>query len=149
VLGFPPAKSEFLFQRTLAGRVHGVVQSYSDGRPALVFCTARKDTVTTAAAVAESAAKGASAGLVRSADQQRRLVAAAVTLQDRKLCELVKSGVGFHHAGLSLQDRKQVELLFMESCLPVLCTTTTLALGVNLPARLVVIKSIHCWRGAG
>jgi hypothetical protein len=38
-------------------------------------------------------------------------------------------------------DRAAIEALFREGCLPVLCTTSTLAMGVNLPAHLVVVKS--------
>ncbi len=50
-------------------------------------------------------------------------------------------GIGFHHAGLSASDRVKVEQLFMENKIAVLCATSTLAVGVNLPARLVIIKS--------
>ena len=49
-------------------------------------------------------------------------------------------GVGFHHAGMDAQDRALIEDLFRSGRLPVLVSTTTLALGVNLPAHLVVVK---------
>jgi hypothetical protein len=41
----------------------------------------------------------------------------------------------------------KVERLFAEGLLLVLCTTTTLAMGVNLPAHLVVIKSTKIYEG--
>ena len=50
-------------------------------------------------------------------------------------------GIGFHHAGLDPGDRQVVERLFLEGMLPVLVSTTTLAMGVNLPAHLVIVKS--------
>ena len=49
--------------------------------------------------------------------------------------------VGFHNGGLALADRNLVEGVFLSGDLQVLCTTNTLAHGVNLPAHLVVIKS--------
>lgn len=58
-------------------------------------------------------------------------------------------GIAFHNAGLSLQDRTLVERLFLDNKIRILCTTSTLAMGINLPARLVVIKSTQCYRGAG
>ena len=45
-----------------------------------------------------------------------------------------------HHAGLVDSDRKIVEHLFVERKIQVLVTTSTLAWGVNFPARLVIIK---------
>eukprot|EP00850_Spirogloea_muscicola_P003151 SM000012S25413 [mRNA] locus=s12:910080:915978:- [translate_table: standard] len=49
--------------------------------------------------------------------------------------------VGFHNGGMDHRDRHLVEGLFRNADLQVLCTTNTLAHGVNLPAHLVVIKS--------
>lgn len=53
----------------------------------------------------------------------------------------IKGGIAFHHAGLTNGDRKLVEELFRQCKVQVLCTTSTLAAGVNLPAHLVIIKS--------
>lgn len=49
--------------------------------------------------------------------------------------------VGYHNGGLSMKDRSLVEGLFLNGDLQVLCTTNTLAHGINLPAHTVVIKS--------
>jgi ATP-dependent DNA helicase HFM1/MER3 len=49
--------------------------------------------------------------------------------------------VAFHNGGLPLSDRNLVEGLFLKGDLQVLCTTNTLAHGVNLPAHSVIIKS--------
>ena len=45
-----------------------------------------------------------------------------------------------HHAGLAESDRKIVEDLFVKKKIQILVTTSTLAWGVNFPARLVVVK---------
>lgn len=49
--------------------------------------------------------------------------------------------VGFHNGGVSMLDRALVEGLFLAGDLLVLCTTSTLGHGVNLPAHAVIIKS--------
>ncbi|KAJ1915480.1 ATP-dependent DNA helicase MER3 [Mycoemilia scoparia] len=69
--------------------------------------------------------------------------------QQRKTntCEFSRYGVGFHHAGLDFGDRKKIESLFLENCISILCTTSTLAVGVNLPAHLVVIKGTMGYDG--
>lgn len=45
-----------------------------------------------------------------------------------------------HHAGLEESDRKIVEDLFVKKKIQILVTTSTLAWGVNFPARLVIVK---------
>uniref|UniRef100_A0A0D9YV08 Helicase ATP-binding domain-containing protein n=1 Tax=Oryza glumipatula TaxID=40148 RepID=A0A0D9YV08_9ORYZ len=49
--------------------------------------------------------------------------------------------VGYHNGGLCLKDRSVVEGLFLKGDIQILCTTNTLAHGINLPAHTVVIKS--------
>lgn len=49
--------------------------------------------------------------------------------------------VGYHNGGLCLKDRNLVEGLFLKGDIQILCTTNTLAHGINLPAHTVVIKS--------
>ena len=45
-----------------------------------------------------------------------------------------------HHAGLESSDRSIVEKLYLEKKIQLLIATSTLAWGVNFPARLVIIK---------
>lgn len=54
--------------------------------------------------------------------------------------ELCPKGIGIHHAGMQRADRKLVERLFAAGVIRTLCCTATLAWGVNLPARTVIIK---------
>jgi len=58
----------------------------------------------------------------------------------RKLSEVVVSGVAFHHAGLRPQQRKTIEDCFKKNLIKVICSTPTLAAGVNLPARRVILR---------
>ncbi len=51
-------------------------------------------------------------------------------------------GVSFHHAGLKRHDRVLIENAFKENTLKVLVATPTLAAGINLPARRVVVRDV-------
>ena len=59
-----------------------------------------------------------------------------------KLKELLKRGIGIHHAGVLPKYRRVVEDLFQEKLLSVCVCTETLAAGINLPARSVILPSI-------
>ena len=58
------------------------------------------------------------------------------------LAECVKGGVAFHHAGLRHTQRNEIENAFKNRILYCLCATPTLAAGVNLPARRVLIRDL-------
>jgi superfamily II DNA/RNA helicase len=59
-----------------------------------------------------------------------------------KLRTFLTRGIGVHHAGLLPRYRRIVETLFQEKLLPVCVCTETLAAGLNLPARSVVLTTL-------
>ncbi|XP_076601310.1 putative ATP-dependent DNA helicase HFM1 [Chaetodon auriga] len=137
VLGFPcsPNQTEFKFDLSLNYKMASIIQTYSDQKPALVFCSTRKGAQQSATVLAKDAR------FIMSMEHKQRLLKYANSILDSKLRDLVMIGVGYHHAGVDLSDRKLIEKAFTLGDLPVLFTTRTLAMGVNLPAHLVVIKS--------
>lgn len=56
-----------------------------------------------------------------------------------KLANFLSMGVAFHHAGLSYNVRRYIEKLFKDNVIKVIVATPTLAAGVNLPARRVIL----------
>ncbi|KAI5732839.1 hypothetical protein M8J76_004718 [Diaphorina citri] len=60
---------------------------------------------------------------------------------DMALKRSISFGVGFHHAGLTMNERDIVECAFRKGIIKVLVSTSTLSSGVNLPARRVILRS--------
>ncbi len=67
--------------------------------------------------------------------------------QVQLITHLARLGVGFHHAGLLPILKQLVESLFGNGLMQVVFATDTLALGVNMPARTVVIGRMSKWDG--
>lgn len=67
--------------------------------------------------------------------------------QVRSIVSLASQGIGYHHAGLLPILKQLVEVLFTRGLLQVVFATDTLALGVNMPARSVVIGRLTKWDG--
>jgi helicase len=115
------------------------------GGQALVFVSTRRSTEATAKKIAQHVKK------TLPEDKQEVLEAAAVRLlsQDgessrlgERLAAAIRGGAAFHNAGLSSQQRRTVESLFKEGHLRAIVATPTLAAGVNLPARRVVVRDL-------
>ncbi len=58
----------------------------------------------------------------------------------KKLADTVAQGAAFHHAGLKPKQRTLIEDHFKKNIIKVICSTPTLAAGVNLPARRAIIR---------
>src|SRR5438477_2713508 len=107
--------------------------------PALVFCFNRDECWS----VAEQLK-----GLHLLGPEQKGPLNAAVDKLDwkqgvgPKLQQMLRRGVGVHHAGMLPKYRRVVEDLFVKKLLSVAVCTETLASGINLPARSVVLTSL-------
>ena len=107
--------------------------------PALVFCFNRDECWSTAEML-----KGLD---VLPAENKARLNAEVDKYHwpngvGPKLKQILRRGVGVHHAGLLPFYRRAVEDLFQQKLLSVAVCTETLAAGINLPARSVVMTSL-------
>ncbi|XP_036370754.1 probable ATP-dependent DNA helicase HFM1 isoform X2 [Octopus sinensis] len=137
VIGYPCSEriSNYQFDISLRYKLPNVILNYSDGKPTLVFCSTRKNVIQTADMLSKQ-------GKFLSSFEMRTILSnSAKLLKDAKLHDFLLSGVGCHHAGMDYHDRKLMADLFEAGNLLVLLATSTLAMGVNLPAHLVVVMS--------
>lgn len=63
--------------------------------------------------------------------------------------EALERGIAAHHAGLLPAFKTTVEDLFQEGLVKAIFATETLALGINMPARTVVLEKLSKWNGEG
>lgn len=117
-----------------------------EGGQALLFVNTRRS----AEAVANKAAH--SIEQLLSKDEREALKKIADTLGSaaseptklsKKIAEQLAHGVAFHHAGILSSQRKLIEGAFRSNKIKFLAATTTLAMGLNLPSRRVIIRD---WR---
>ncbi|XP_065878315.1 DExH-box ATP-dependent RNA helicase DExH17 isoform X1 [Euphorbia lathyris] len=142
VFGYTPAKNDFLFEKRLQNYIFDILMQFSRGQSALVFCSTRKGAQEAAQRLSQIAMTfGYSNPFIKDKEQQERLREASLSFSDKQMQSYIIYGVGYHNGGLCLKDRSLVENLFLKGDIQVLCTTNTLAHGINLPAHTVVIKS--------
>ncbi|UCG45468.1 MAG: ATP-dependent DNA helicase, partial [Candidatus Bathyarchaeota archaeon] len=118
------------------------MHTVKSGGQALAFAGTRRNSVSLAKKMATNIKPFLSTPMKRSLAQiaESILAAGERTRISEQLYELVNSGVAFHHAGLGGGHRKIIEDAFREGKIKILTATPTLAFGVNLPARVVIIN---------
>ena len=135
-------------------RVDAVLRLDSEGLlPAIVFVFSR-------AGCDQSVERCVAAGVRLLPDGQRPLVreiaerhTAPLSDDDLRVLgyaswlDALERGVAAHHAGLLPAFKEAVEELFVRGLVRVVFATETLALGINMPARSVVLTSLSKWDG--
>jgi len=111
------------------------------GGQALIFASTRKNSVGLARKASTEVDGLLSKPLKRVLQRlsEEVLAAGERTRISELLADLVSKGTAFHHAGLGGTHRRLIENAFREGRIKVLTATPTLAFGVNLPARMVII----------
>lgn len=68
-------------------------------------------------------------------------------LGDAQLLAQLEAGIGVHHAGMVPAFKEAVERCFAEGLVKIVFATETLAVGINMPARSVVIEKLTKFTG--
>ncbi|TRO59267.1 DEAD/DEAH box helicase [Candidatus Bathyarchaeota archaeon] len=113
------------------------------GGQALIFTQTRRDAVSYGKNVSKVLSRKISADLKKDLKTiaNKILTSGEKTGLSEILAEQVKSSTAFHHAGLNVSHRRLIEKSFKNGKIKILSTTPTLAAGVNLPARAVLISN--------
>lgn len=113
----------------------------------LIFVHSRKETAKTAKYIRDKAMEMDTINQILKHDAGTRevLSTAAGDVTNSDLKDILPYGFGIHHAGMSREDRSDVEDLFAAGHIQVLVCTATLAWGVNLPAHTVIIKGTQVY----
>jgi len=122
------------------------LDTVEDGDQSLIF------TMTRASSVAAATEAGKFVAEQLKKDELEKLLKISKTILPKetedqtklvkKLADAVKNGAAFHHAGLDQRCRTIIETEFKNGHIKLLTSTPTLAAGVNLPARRVIISSV-------
>lgn len=137
-VGYCNENNQYQFWKGIDREVPQIIHRFSQRKPTIVFCHSKAETEKLADMLATTHGIGIRGG--ENAD-------IAGQVRQPKLQRCLYAGTAFHHAGLEVENRRHVEKAFTQGRLRVLCATSTLAMGVNLPAHLVVIKGTRAWRG--
>lgn len=132
-------QNEICYEKALVQR--------QNGNQMLIFVHSRAETGKTAKALRDLAMeRDELSNFVREGGPTQEILREeAAGVKNADLKEVLQYGFAIHHAGMGREDRELVEDLFADRHIAVLCTTATLAWGVNLPAHAVIIKGTQIY----
>lgn len=134
VHGFDVSFNDYAFDKFLDSKLTPLLQKYTHRKPTMIFCFTRKSCETTAFMLSEWWSRQRADDRVWPAQSQKTVVG------NKELQDVISCGVAFHHAGLDAQDRNAVQIGFLKGDISIICCTSTLAVGVNLPCHTVILK---------
>ncbi|HOT07548.1 MAG: putative ski2-type helicase [Methanosaeta sp. PtaB.Bin039] len=127
-----------------------VRDTLGQGGQLLIFENSRRNAEATAIRLAASLGQCGSPNPDKARKLAERISGLGESETARRLAGCLACGTAFHHAGLLAEQRAAVEQGFRENAISVIASTPTLAAGLNLPARRVLIKSYRRYEaGAG
>ncbi|RPD80369.1 P-loop containing nucleoside triphosphate hydrolase protein [Lentinus tigrinus ALCF2SS1-7] len=145
VYGLPRRKdtNDFAFAKALDYKCYSVLQQHCYNKPVLVFCATRKGVMIAAEQIFKEYEEATTKRESLPWSKPPRI---EHVFTNKQLDRLAACGIGVHHAGISRDDRSATEQLYLKKVLKVLFATSTLAVGVNLPAHTVIIKGVKLYQ---
>ncbi len=143
---FKDGSMRWVNEKTKVDMVNLAIDTIEEDGQVLIFVNTRKSTEATAHKVSIEVGNRLSEEdktLLTDTSQEILNTLSEPTRVCKKLSEYVAYGAAFHHAGLHYKQRKLIENNFKDNKIKTLTSTTTLAMGLNLPSRRVIIRD---WR---
>ncbi|XP_053317689.1 helicase POLQ-like [Spea bombifrons] len=113
----------------------------------LVFCPTKKNCENVAEMICKYLSK---AHLSHREAEKKTLIEFLKSAGNGSVCPVLERtvlfGIAYHHSGLTSDERKLVEEAYSSGVLCLLACTSTLAAGVNLPARRVILRAPYVAR---
>ncbi|WWC73232.1 uncharacterized protein I206_107198 [Kwoniella pini CBS 10737] len=144
VYGIDGGGNEWSLAPRLDANLFPLLLKHAEGKPVLIFCPTRKACQTTAAFIQKTYLNAHAEGQALPWSSKRNV---QLDLKDNKIKEFTNQGIAVHHAGLDYSDRRDIEDGFISGKIHLIVSTSTLAVGVNLPAHTVIIKGTMAWHG--
>ncbi|KAB8229777.1 putative DEAD/DEAH box DNA helicase (Mer3) [Aspergillus alliaceus] len=138
VYGYQSQGNDFVFDKMCSSRLPDVLAMHSCRKPIMIFCCTSNSSVATAKELAR---------LWSMSNPPARLWKGPSKLIEVNNVDL--KSVAFHHAGLDPADRHAIETGFSQGQISIICCTSTLEVGVNLPCYLVIVKNTVGWMDGG
>ncbi|MBW2976204.1 hypothetical protein KY347_02030 [Candidatus Woesearchaeota archaeon] len=117
------------------------------GKQALVFVNTKRSAEKTAEEIAKKI-KSENNKLAELSNGALKALSRP-TKQCERLAKCIKKGIAFHHAGLVAKQRELVEDNFRNGLIKVICSTPTLAYGLDLPAFRAILKDLRRFGSRG
>lgn len=127
-----PLKEEVFLAEDDRKIIERVIEEVKEGSQVLVFVNTKRGAASFARKIAAQ---------LKMANKELDKLADAVDIGVDDLGDMVRCGVAYHNSWLHPEQRRAMEESFRERVLKVICCTPTLAMGVSLPARMVLIRN--------
>jgi len=144
---YDTGKIEKLKKKNKSALADLVVQSLSGKGQVLIFVNTRKSTASVARKLGDVTKDFLTINEQKNLNDRLNDFLSKHTEQtsiDKALLSCLKKGTSFHHAGLAGYQRRFVEQAFKDGLIKCIIATPTLAAGVNIPAKRVIIRDL--WR---
>ena len=115
------------------------------GKQAIIFAHKRAETFSTALELIEMIKENPNDRELFECSDSHKFKKEVDKSQNQQVKDIFPHGFSIHHAGMLRKDRNLVEKMFNDGHIKVLCSTATLAWGVNLPAYGVFIKGTQVY----
>ncbi|XP_014782396.1 helicase POLQ-like [Octopus bimaculoides] len=123
----------------------GLVLEVIPDNSCLVFCSTKKNCENVATMLTKMLAKYKRNFLDIHKSQKKQLLKDLKADNNGYLCpvlaQTIPFGLAYHHSGLTSDERRSIEDAYSSNILCLLACTSTLAAGVNLPAKRVILRS--------